>query len=135
MNEAAQEVRVLVVDDSQDAANGLTAVLSSAHYEARAAYDGKGALEAAATFRPHVVLLDIDMPQMDGYLTAAGLRQLDFEEPPLLIAHTAHSDVATVAATASAGFDLHLSKPCEVKYLLELLERMTAPRLRGGGRV
>ena len=74
MSSVQEAIRVLVVDDSVDAANGLAAVLSSADYEARAVYDGVTALEIATTFRPHVVLLDIDMPQMNGYVTASGLR-------------------------------------------------------------
>ncbi|MDP9129720.1 MAG: response regulator [Candidatus Binatota bacterium] len=72
MSDAEQELRVLVVDDSHDAANGLTAVLISANYSAQAAYDGQSALVAASNFRPHVVLLDIDMPHMIGYATASG---------------------------------------------------------------
>lgn len=127
-----QEVRILVVDDRQDAANALTAVLTSAAYDARAAYDGKSALEAAATFRPHVVLLDIDMPQMEGYRTAERLRLLQWDQPPILIAHTANSDVASEVASANAGFDLHLSKPYEIRHLLELLGRAVSLRLRCG---
>ncbi|MBC8118827.1 MAG: response regulator [Burkholderiaceae bacterium] len=127
-----QEVRVLVVDDSTDAANVLTAVLISANFSAQAAYDGLSAVEAASTFHPHVVLLDLDMPMMDGYATAQRMRQLELEDPPLLIAHTARSDVESVAATAHAGFDLHISKPYEVKYLVELLLRTLSVRLCGG---
>ena len=123
VNGLQQTIRVLVVDDSVDAANGLAAILSSAAYEARAAYDGASALAVATTFRPHVVMLDIDMPQMNGYATAEGLRQLAPEEPQVLIAYTAHSDPGSVAATARAGFDLHVNKPCEIHHLLELLER------------
>lgn len=123
-------MRILVVDDRPDAANALTAVLTSAGYDAGAAYDGKSALEAATTFRPHVVLLDIDMPQMEGYRTAERLRRLQWDQPPILIAHTATSDVASEVASASAGFDLHLSKPYEIRQLLELLERAIAVRQR-----
>jgi CheY-like chemotaxis protein len=132
LNVAEQEVRILVVDDRQHAANALTAVLTSAGYDARAAYDGKSALEAAATFRPQVVLLDIDMPQMEGYRTAERLRQLQWDQPPILIAHTANSDVPSEAATVNADFDLHLSKPYEIRHLLELLERAILLLLRGG---
>lgn len=122
-------IRVLVVDDSVDAANGLVAVLSSADYDARAAYDGVTALEVATIFKPHVVMLDIDMPHMNGYVTAEGLRQL--AEPQVLIAYTAHSGPESVAATARAGFDLHLSKPCEVRQLLQLLEQTVLNLVQG----
>jgi CheY-like chemotaxis protein len=129
MSSVQEAIRVLVVDDSVDAANGLVAVLSSADYDARAAYDGVTALEVATTFKPHVVLLDIDMPHMNGYVTAEGLRQL--AEPQILIAYTAHSGPESVAATARAGFDLHLSKPCEVRQLLQLLEQTVLNLVHG----
>ena len=131
MNGVQEAIRVLVVDDNVDAANALAAVLSSADYEARAVYDGVTALETATTFRPHVVLLDIDMPQMNGYVTASGLRHLEPEEPQVLIAYTAHSSPESVAATARAGFDLHLSKPCEVRQLLQLLEQAVLNLVHG----
>lgn len=132
MNGVQEAIRVLVVDDSVDAANGLVAVLSSAEYEARAAYDGPTALEIATTFRPHVVMLDIDMPQMNGYVTAGGLRQLASAEKQILIAYTAHSGPESVAAAARAGFDLHLGKPCEARQLLQLLEQAVLNLVHGG---
>jgi CheY-like chemotaxis protein len=113
-----------------EAANGLTAILCSAQYAAQAAYDGSSALSAAAVFLPHLVLLDMDTPQMDGYRIAEGLRQLELAEPPVLIAHTARTDVASLAAIAAAGFDLHVSKPCEVRFLLELLKKTVSNRMR-----
>ena len=132
MSGAEQAVRVLVVDDSQDAADCLTAVLSSAHYAARAAYDGHSALVLAVKFRPHIVLLDIDMPRMNGFATAAGLRKLEVEVPLLLIAYTAHTDKHSVAATFAAGFDLHVDKPCEVQVLLQLLKQALSARRHCG---
>jgi CheY-like chemotaxis protein len=129
MSGLQEAIRVLVVDDSVDAANGLVAVLSSADYDARAAYDGVTALEVATIFKPHVVMLDIDMPHMNGYVTAEGLRQL--AEPQVLIAYTAYSSPEAVAATARAGFDLHLSKPCEVRQLLQLLEQTVLNLVHG----
>jgi CheY-like chemotaxis protein len=131
MSGVQEAIRVLVVDDSVDAANGLAAILSSADYEARAAYDGPTALETATTFKPHVVMLDIDMPQMNGYTTALGLRQLAPAEKQILIAYTAHSGPESVAAAARAGFDLHLSKPCEARQLLQLLEQTVLNLVHG----
>lgn len=137
-----KQIRVLVVDDNVDAADGLAEVLCLANYVARAAYDGKDALKIVPIFRPHVVLLDIDMPHMDGYATAARLRRMLSQPPPVLIAHTANSDPTSVAASVKAGFDLHVSKPCEVRHLLQLLKRTvnmmfggrsgSGPRIRGG---
>ena len=130
MSNSQQAIRVLVVDDSVDAANGLAAVLSSADYEARAAYDGFSALKVATSFRPHLVLLDIEMPGMDGYATAHELRQLAPEDSRVLVAYTANSDSRSVAAAARAGFDLHIGKPCEMRDLLQLLERAVSGLMR-----
>lgn len=116
-------IRVLVVDDSVDAADGLAAVLSSADYDVRAAYDGSSALKVATSFQPHLVLLDIEMPGMDGYATAHELRQLAPPDSQVLVAYTAKSDSGSVADSARAGFDLHVGKPCEIPELLRLLER------------
>lgn len=123
MSNSRHAIRVLVVDDSVDAANGLAAVLSSADYETRAAYDGSSALKVATSFRPHLVLLDIEMPGMDGYATAHELRQRAPQDSQVLVAYTANSDSGSVAAAARAGFDLHIGKPCEIRDLLQLLER------------
>ena len=123
MSHSQQAIRVLVVDDSVDAANGLAAVLTSADYEARAAYDGFSAVQVAARFRPQLVLLDLEMPGMDGYATAHELRRLAPEDPQVLVAYSANSDAESVAAAARAGFDLHVGKPCEIPELLQLLER------------
>lgn len=129
MSGSQQTIRVLVVDDSVDAANGLAAVLSSAAYDARAAYDGVSALKVATSFRPHVVMLDIEMPGMDGYATARRLRQMTPDAPQVLVAYTANTDSGVVAATTRAGFDLHVGKPCEIRDLLQLLE-MTVSSMR-----
>ncbi len=134
MSNSQQGIRVLVVDDSVDAANGLAAVLSSADYEARAAYDGSSALKVATTFRPHLVLLDIEMPGMDGYATAHELRQLTPQDSQVLVAYTANSDSESVAAAARAGFDLHIGKPCEIRDLLQLLKRTVLRRRANGER-
>ena len=72
---APRSCRVLVVDDNPDAADSLALVLRAAKQQVRTAYDGQSALTAADEFRPAVVLLDIGMPGMDGYETAARLRQ------------------------------------------------------------
>ena len=66
--------RVLVVDDNEDAANMLGELLEDAGHEVRTAYTGIEALRAAETFRPDVVLLDIGLPDMDGYEVARRLR-------------------------------------------------------------
>ena len=67
--------RVLVVDDSVDAAHSLAMLLAAWGHQVRIAYTGPTALEAALDYRPNVVLLDIGLPGMDGYQVAKRLRQ------------------------------------------------------------
>ena len=97
--------------------------MSLADYEARAAYDGFNAVKTATSFQPHLVLLDIEMPGMDGYATAHEIRRRAARDSLVLIAYTANSDSQSVAAAARAGFDMHVGKPCEVPELLRLLDR------------
>ncbi len=80
--------RILVVDDMADAATSLALVCELYGAEARAACDGREALAVAAEFRPDVVLMDISMPNMDGYEAARRLRSQTWETKPVLIALT-----------------------------------------------
>ena len=71
-----RNVRILVVDDNEDAADMLVEALASAGYRVRTANDGPAALRVAAEFKPHIALLDIGLPVMDGYELAERLQQL-----------------------------------------------------------
>ena len=114
---------ILVVDDDFDAADSLVALLRLTHHDTRAAYGGEQALELATTTEPDVVFLDINMPRMDGFATAAAIRRMFPTDPPLMIAFTGQPRPADVAAAEKAGFDLHVTKPCDFEYLLNLLDK------------
>jgi CheY-like chemotaxis protein len=116
-------LKILVVDDDVDAADSLVALLALTHHDTRSAYGGEHALALAATFEPNVVFLDMNMPRMDGFATAAAIRQMFPTDPPLLIAFTGQSQQADIAVAKKAGFDLHVSKPCDFEYLLHLLDQ------------
>jgi two-component system, OmpR family, response regulator len=122
-------LRVLVVDDNEDAADSLGLLLRLWGHEARVAYDGAEALEAARAFRPDCLFLDIALPGMDGYQLARQLR----EEPALarakLVALSAYSNDEHVARVKEAGFDHQLIKPAdpsEVEGLLKMLSEVRA---------
>lgn len=101
--------RVLVVDDNVDAADSLAILLNMSGHETKAAYDGSQALEVARSFAPNVVLLDIGLPGMDGYETAARLRA---EHGAIaIVAVTGYGSAADVERARSAGFDAHITKP------------------------
>jgi two-component system CheB/CheR fusion protein len=115
--------RILVVDDHVDAADSLAKVLSRLYrQEVRVAYDGPAALEAAGTFRPEVVLLDIGMPGMDGYEVARRLRALPGAEGMQLVALTGWGQEADRQRTKEAGFEQHLVKPVDPEAIRAILD-------------
>jgi len=115
------EQYVLVVDDNASSADSLSSLLEAYGYQVEAAYDGKTALDRVKERTPDAVLLDIGMPQMDGYEVARRLR----EDPRLarmrLIAISGYGQEEDRQRSREAGFDHHLVKPVDIDVLLELL--------------
>jgi signal transduction histidine kinase/ActR/RegA family two-component response regulator len=108
---AAAPKRVLVVDDNVDAATSLADFLQLDGHQVEAVYSGKGALDAIATFGPEVVLLDIGLPEMDGYEVAQRIRAGG--SCVRLVALTGYGQAEDIERTRSAGFDAHLVKPVD----------------------
>jgi PAS domain S-box-containing protein len=113
--------RILVVDDSADAADTLAMVLSLRGYDVRVARDGPAALSAAQEFHPELVLLDIGLPGMDGYAVARALRAGPAEGRVRLVALTGYGRDEDRRRSAEAGFDDHLVKPIAPDELFQLL--------------
>jgi len=120
---AASARRVLVVDDSVDAAESLAILLSLQGHDVRVAHDGPAALAAAAAFHPEVVLLDIGLPGLDGYQVASRLRRRRRTARALLVALTGYGGEEDQHLAREAGFDHHLTKPVDPKAIYELLAR------------
>jgi CheY-like chemotaxis protein len=116
-----QRHRILAVDDSRDAADSLAMMLQLMGHETCTAYDGEEAVQAAATFRPDVVLLDIGLPKMNGYEAARCLRQQPWGKGLALIALTGWGQEEDKRRALEAGFDYHLTKPVEAAALEKLL--------------
>ncbi len=116
--------RVLVVDDNRDHADSLARLLRLWGHDVQTAYDGLAALEAAAGYHPHIALLDIRLPKLDGYELARRLRQQLGARQLVLIALSGSGDDDPHAAGA-AGFDLHLIKPVDPAMLESVLAAMT----------
>ena len=119
MNHANGMGKVLVVDDWRDGAESLAMLLSLSGYETATAHNGAEAMEVARRFTPNAVILDINMPVMDGYEAARELRHAFPGQHLMLVALTAvqrHSD-----PIAEASFDLYLQKPCDTAQLLYAL--------------
>jgi PAS domain S-box-containing protein len=115
-------IRALVVDDNQDAASMLTEAMRSLGYDTRVAFDGLSALDLATRFEPHVILLDLGLPVMDGYELADRLRGADVSA--LFIAVTGYGQEADRSRSRSAGFVGHFVKPVDLDELRHFLERL-----------
>jgi signal transduction histidine kinase/ActR/RegA family two-component response regulator len=118
---APRSVRLLLVDDNRDAVELLTEFLETEGYVTRMALDGLEGLEAARAFRPHIALLDIGLPVMDGYELASRLRQEPALEGIKLVAITGYGQDSDRRRAHAAGFDSHLVKPIELGQLLRVL--------------
>jgi CheY-like chemotaxis protein len=112
----------LVVDDSPDNATSWALVLRLDGHEVFVALDGLQALEVAARHRPDAVLLDLSMPRLDGFGTAAKLLSLG-PDRPLLVAVTARDGEEDRKRCRAVGFDHHFTKPADPAVILELLQR------------
>ncbi len=112
-------LRVLIVDDNEDAADSLSTLLSLDGHTVRAAYDAHSAIQAAFAFDADLILLDIGLPSMDGYEVASRLRAAGISST--LIALTGYGQKEDIERALNAGFNAHLAKPVEFARLEELL--------------
>ena len=118
--------KILVADDNQDAANSLAMLLRLEGHEVCTAHGGQAALTLASTFHPEIALLDIGMPDLDGYEVAKQLRETAWGKAVRLIALTGWGQEDDKRRAHAAGFDHHLTKPVDPHRLDALLSR-TAP--------
>jgi signal transduction histidine kinase len=114
--------RVLVVDDNEAMLESLGTVIGLMGHEVRTASDGASAIEAAEEFRPHVVLMDLGMPRMNGYEAARRIRERPWGADVKLIALTGWGMDEHRRRTETVGFDRHVVKPVRQ----EDLERLFA---------
>jgi PAS domain S-box-containing protein len=118
--------RVLVVDDNRDSADTLAELLRMMGNEVLVAHDGTGALACAPQFKPDVVLLDIGLPDVNGYDVARQLRSVPGMRQPRLIALTGWGQHEDKRRAAEAGFDDHWTKPVDPSRLQELSRNLRA---------
>jgi signal transduction histidine kinase/ActR/RegA family two-component response regulator len=115
--------RVLVVDDNIDAAESTAAFLRLEGHEVKAVHDGMQALSSLKVFDPHVVVLDIGLPGLDGYAVARQLRSRGDTSHVLLIALTGYGQKEDRQRAADAGFDYHYVKPADPREIQAAIER------------
>jgi CheY-like chemotaxis protein len=106
-----QQKRILIADDTLSSRELLRSILESSGYQVVEAEDGKQVLERAAAFKPHLMILDLQMPNLDGCAAAKALRKIPaFKSTPIVALTAALSD-AVPERIAEAGFTEYLIKP------------------------
>jgi CheY-like chemotaxis protein len=114
--EAVAPRRILVVDDNLDAARGLQDLLELSGHDVAAVHSASAALDSFAAAQPEVAIIDIGLPDMNGYQLAAALRARS-RGALRLIALTGYGQGADKRRAEAAGFDLHLTKPAGIAEL------------------
>lgn len=117
----ASGLRVLVIDDNADAATTLGMLLKLKGYEVYTRNSGRAGIEAAEKLQPGAILLDIGMPELDGYETCRLIRQQSWGRDLVVIALTGYGQMEDRQRTKKAGFNGHLVKPVDLEELMKLL--------------
>ena len=112
---------MLIGDDNENAATVLAMLLKALGNVVRTAFDGRSAIKIAEDFRPEIILLDIGMPTMNGFETAARIRETPWGGSVVLAALTGWGQEEDKRRTREAGFDYHFVKPVEASALCKLL--------------
>jgi len=118
--------RVLVVDDNVDAADILATLLSVFDCTVQVAYSGSEALALGEALRPQLVILDLDMPGMDGCEAARRMREQSWGPHACIVALTAWSGGDIPCCIVEAGMDYHFTKPMRVDALVDILAALRA---------
>jgi CheY-like chemotaxis protein len=122
-------VRVLLVEDSSTVCKMMCMLLESHGHEVRAVGDGASAINAAREFRPDVVVLDLNLPDMSGYDVAARLKEIPELSATMLIALSGRGEAEAKRLSREAGFHHHLVKPAGIDQLESLFPPRGTQRL------
>jgi signal transduction histidine kinase/ActR/RegA family two-component response regulator len=128
-------LRVLIVDDNVDATTALDLLLQASGHLVRVAHTGLTGLAAASDFRPDVVLLDIGLPELDGWQVAKRLRQQPILHDIVLVAMTGYGQNTDRQRSQRAGFDHHLVKPVDFGELRHILVALSEKAVQATERV
>jgi DNA-binding response OmpR family regulator len=115
-------IRVLVVDDNTDIAELLSEALQIEGFQTAVEHDAMAAIERWRSFAPHAAVLDVGLPELDGYELARKLRA-EHGAVPTLIAATGYGQRKDRLRAADAGFDCHFVKPVSVRDLVKVLDQ------------
>jgi CheY-like chemotaxis protein len=118
--------RILVVDDFPTLTEGLAKWLRGQGHDVEVAFDGLQGIEVAGKFRPDIILLDINMPGIDGYEAAQRIRRQPWGKGMVLIALTGYGRQEDRTRIREVGFNAHLVKPLVYKQVAALLASYSA---------
>ena len=121
--------KILIVEDDRHIVALVRYILEREGYQVQVARDGVEGLEIARVFLPDLVVLDLNMPRMDGVEMC---RRLKGEQDPLVIFLTVHTERAAMARGYRAGADDYMVKPFELEDLLAHVKALLAKRASGG---
>jgi CheY-like chemotaxis protein len=125
--------RVLVADDDREAADVLAEVMRTLGCDAQVAYDGDEAVTLARRYRPHLAILDLGMPRMNGYEAARRIRAEPRASGVRIVALSGWGRAEDRRQAVEAGFDQHLVKPARIEDLQQLARSAEQIAAQGGG--
>ena len=120
--------RVLLVEDNEDGRQTMEMALELEGHSVRSVDGGLEAVQLAAAWRPDIALVDIGLPDIDGYEVARRIRALGLANPPRLVAISGFGQPQDQRTAYEAGFDLHLTKPVAPDFLRDVLHALTSSR-------
>jgi PAS domain S-box-containing protein len=126
-------LRILAVDDNLEMTAALGMLMRRFGHEMATANEGADALEAVSELRPDVVLLDIGLPDMDGYEVASRIRQDPALGAVVLVALTGYGMETDRLRSREAGFDHHLTKPADIRKLRQILDAVARAKAARAG--
>jgi two-component system alkaline phosphatase synthesis response regulator PhoP len=127
-----KDYRILVVDDEQDIVELLRYNLQREGYQVKTAFNGKEAVDIVQDFQPHLILLDIMMPLLDGIEACRQIRNLELNTAPQIIFLTARSEEYSEVAAFDAGADDFINKPIKMRALLSRVSAYCKRSKTGG---
>jgi two-component system, cell cycle response regulator DivK len=125
------KLRVLLVEDNQDNFELVHFLLDRAGYEVLAGHDGREALDMARKELPDLILMDLSMPGMDGWVAGRELKADPATSRIPLLALTAHTLPGDRKRTMESGFDGYISKPIDVVHFGEMIANALGEKKTG----
>jgi signal transduction histidine kinase/ActR/RegA family two-component response regulator len=132
--EAGKGRRILLVEDNDDGRVMMESMLSLEGHEVTAVAQGRDAVEAVRRWQPDLALVDIGLPDIDGYEVARAIRAMALSVQPKLIALTGYGQPEDQRRAYEAGFDLHLTKPVTPAFLRDVMHALTTRQSVGPSR-